>query len=571
MKCVKTMVICFVLMGAAISVFPSAQQEYIRAKEYLDRKGEVYFSFGVSDYSELERIGQIISIDKVNGAEVFAYASTWQFAEFQKFNYYYEVLPHPGDNPDVEMFGPEEIEDQLRRGMDRFPTYEAYIQMMDKFASDYPQLCKIVEYGQSVNGRKLLAAVLSDNVNEKEKEPQFYYLSTIHGDETTGYGMMLMFIDYLLKNYGKDQRVSKLIDNVEIWITPDANPDGTYKGGNNTVGRAIRENANGYDLNRNFPSPPGFGETVHRPIQKETQAMMDLGDDQRFVLSADFHGGAEVACYPWGYKSDYKTADHAWWQYISKVYADKVGYFSGVSGGQKIINGFQWYKVIGERMNYTLYYQSCRLLTLEVSDTKNINGSQINTYWDRNKEALIRYVEECLYGINGTVTDRATGKGIKAKVFVENHDKENSHVFSNLPHGDFYRPIAAGTYTVTFSADGYDPVTISDVKVENEKATVLDVKMGDSTHIAQNIQKGNAAISIMNVKEGLKIDLGTADAPCVVRIYDVKGNLLTTATKANSFIWNGTNHTGMPVGNGYYIVKVLHNGNTFTKSFIFTK
>jgi len=66
---------------------------------------------------------------------------------------------------------------------------------------------------------------------------------------------MLRLIDSLLTSYGSNPRITYVIDNAEIWINPNANPDGTYHGGNGTVYGATRYNVNGYDLNRNFPDP----------------------------------------------------------------------------------------------------------------------------------------------------------------------------------------------------------------------------------------------------------------------------------------------------------------------------
>ena len=46
-------------------------------------------------------------------------------------------------------------------------------------------------------------------------------------------------------------------------MNPLANPDGTYRPGN-TISSPVRGNANGYDLNRNFPDPvtPYYSDTT---------------------------------------------------------------------------------------------------------------------------------------------------------------------------------------------------------------------------------------------------------------------------------------------------------------------
>jgi len=68
----------------------------------------------------------------------------------------------------------------------------------------------------------------------------------MHGDEVVGREMLIRLITYLLDGYkAGDQRIKALIDNTHIFIMPSMNPDGFESG--------RRENANGIDLNRNFP------------------------------------------------------------------------------------------------------------------------------------------------------------------------------------------------------------------------------------------------------------------------------------------------------------------------------
>src|SRR5665647_520831 len=125
---------------------------------------------------------------------------------------------------------------------------------MRSFSTLYPSLCHLDTIGKSINGRYVFALKISDNAGTNEDEPEVFYSSTIHGDELAGFVLMLRLADYLLKNYNLNSRVKNMVDNLEIWINPLANPDGTYTSGN-TITSPTRDNANGYDLNRNFLDP----------------------------------------------------------------------------------------------------------------------------------------------------------------------------------------------------------------------------------------------------------------------------------------------------------------------------
>jgi carboxypeptidase M len=58
---------------------------------------------------------------------------------------------------------------------------------------------------------------------------------------------------------------------------------------------SIRYNIRGFDLNRNFPD---YFKTNNKAQQQETKAVRDWIDSIPFVLSANLHGGALVASYP---------------------------------------------------------------------------------------------------------------------------------------------------------------------------------------------------------------------------------------------------------------------------------
>lgn len=449
------------------------------------QNNEYYFRFNLNNRSELQTLSSVISIDNIEGNTVYAYANDNEFLRFLMYKYDYEMLPHPGSliNPKMSST-PDEIRD-----WDTYPTYEGYVAMMYQFQSLYPNLCKIDSIGPTVQGRKLLFAKISDNISTKEPEPQFMYTSSMHGDETTGYVLMLRLIDYLLTNYGTDPIVTYLVNNMEIWINPLANPDGTYYGGNHTVNNARRYNANNKDLNRNFPDPR-VGPYPNGPWQPETIAMMNIALANHFVMSANFHGGVEVVNYPWDTWSRL-TADNNWWFYVSRQYADTVhancppGYMNYLNNG--ITNGYAWYQIEGGRQDYMCYFQRGRECTIEISDTKLLPPSQLPAHWTYNYKSFLNYMRKALYGITGTVTDSVTGNPVEAKVTISFHDLDSSEVYSDSLFGKYYRLLYGGTYTLQFAAPDYYTKTISGVFVKNDSTTVLNVQLRPtSTPIAIN-------------------------------------------------------------------------------------
>lgn len=460
---------------------------------------EYYFRFELTDQSRLAELSQIISIDAVRGFYVYAYANDNEWAAFQKTGLKAQLLEHPGLNPNARMAGSKDA----MRLWDSYPTYETYISMMQDFAADYPSLCRIVNAGTTVGGRQILFAVISDNVNNREAEPRLMYTATMHGDETVGYILMLRLIDTLLSGYGSDPRLTNLVNSAELWINPNANPDGTYYGGNSTVASARRYNNNGYDLNRNFPDPNG-AQYSGAPRQTETTLMMNLGMEQRFHLVANFHGGAEVVNYPWDHQYTLHT-DDAWYQSISRAYATSAqanspsGYLEDLNNG--ITNGAQWYVTTGNRQDWTNYAARGREVTIEVSSTKNPVASTLPDFWTYNYDALLGYLEQGLYGIHGIVKD-VWDNPLQATITVMNHDDALTTVQSLAVNGSFYRYLSPGTYDLSIACSGYEDIIVEDVIVSSNQATPIEVIFGElPAQLDIPLQSGWNQISINVIPE----------------------------------------------------------------------
>ena len=150
---------------------------------------------------------------------------------------------------------------------------------------------------------------------------------------------------------GRQNRYALIKD---IFICPNTNPDGTYYAGNHTVEGSRRGNANNVDLNRNYrdfdKGPHPDGEWCY---QDETRWLMDLAQDYKFTMAANFHTGSEVVNYPWDTHPSLH-ADDAWWKLVCHEYADQCHELNPdymnmphQYAENGIINGYLWYTISG--------------------------------------------------------------------------------------------------------------------------------------------------------------------------------------------------------------------------------
>ena len=262
-------------------------------------RSAVTIELEIGDRSELEQLTRLVSIDDVRGHEVRATATPRQLEGLRAAGWSWQVLPVARAAAQAGMCIEGWVHD-ADRSWSCYPSYEQYEALLHKYATDHPSLCRLVDLGPTTNlvhPHRLWVLMISDDPSEEENEPEVLLTSSMHGDETTGFILMLRLIDHLVRGYGGGSEVTALVDETEIWINPLANPDGTYFGGDDTVGDAIRyftTNGGGsadVDPNRNFPDFVDGDHPDDNPWWPETEAMMVLAESQTFVLSANFHGG----------------------------------------------------------------------------------------------------------------------------------------------------------------------------------------------------------------------------------------------------------------------------------------
>ena len=462
----------FILSLAVIvcgSVF--AQESQKDLEQLMKNRGEYYFSLTVQKPTEIQAISDLCSVDGTDGKTVVAYANQSEFDNLLRKGYQPTLMTPPSMREQPLMHDAS----RATYDWDSYLTYGEYETMMQQFATDHPDRCTYLELGTLASGRKMMGVRLGRG--ETDGKPKFLYTSTMHGDEVTGMILMLRLIDEFCTS--DEKRITDILDYVDLFIFPCTNPDGTYHGGNNSVYGATRYNAHNIDLNRHFPDfddgPHPDGQSYY---QDECQWMMDIAQEHLFTMSANYHGGSEVMNYPW---DTYQPlhADDAWWQLVCHEYADlthevSTNYMNQYNNG--IINGYSWYTINGSRQDYMNYYAQCREVTIECSNDKTPNASQLPNFWNINHNSMLAYIEQVLNGVQGTVTDSITGEPISgALVTVSGHDHHGSEVSSHAA-GDFYRPIKGGNYTFIISKDGYCP-KIFDVTIADGETQHFDIQL----------------------------------------------------------------------------------------------
>lgn len=488
----------------------------------MKERDEYYFEIDSLDNYDANKIAALVSVDKVYEDKLIAYANGKQYEQLIASGVNPKLLTPPSMLHEYVMYDGKFRADYQ---WDQYPTYETYETMMYEFAEKYPDKCSLIELGTLDSGRKILVARINNGVTENK--PKFLYVSTIHGDETTGYIMMLRLIDHLLNN-SELPEVQNVMNNLDIFICPNANPDGTYYSGNHTVYGSKRYNAYGIDMNRNYPDFVYGEHPDNNDYAAETEMFMQFAEDYQFTMSATYHGGAELLNYPWD-NNYQRHVDDEWWQYVCREYATlaqecEAYYMTDMNDG--ITNGADWYVISGSRQDYMNYYQQCREVTIECSLQKCPPAYELPDFWNYNYNSIFAYMNQCINGIHGRVIDYETRDAVETTITILDHDQDYSVVRSQLPYGDFHRPIKAGTYTLEIKSEGYTTV-YETVEIADDERVDLEIEM-----IAEKTDNLNDATLVENyiypnpTKDFIHIATDNNEKVRSWMLYDVHGQLV---------------------------------------------
>ncbi len=338
-----------------------------------------------------------------------------------------------------------------------FPTYEMMVGRLQAIAAKYPNIIRLFTIGKSVQGRELLMVKISDNPGVEEVEPEFKYISSMHGDEITGRELTLNLIEEMASKYGSDAELTELINNTEIFIMPSMNPDGSHL--------KQRANAKRIDLNRNFPEIVDQDANTTNGRALETQLMMQFQVSRQFSLSANFHGGTIVANYPWDSRYDLHPLND-FIKELSLGYSElnpEMRRSSEFEGG--VTNGAAWYVVKGGMQDWSYIWHNDLQITIELSHAKWPRFSEIPGFYASNRDSMVWYMKQIHQGAGFKF---ARGN-VEGAVVI----KQTSPVSKDLGsfafnRSEFYKVLPEGSYTLSIKEKSGASQLIN-MKVESGK------------------------------------------------------------------------------------------------------
>ncbi|GAB0099272.1 Carboxypeptidase D [Sergentomyia squamirostris] len=383
------------------------------------------------------------------------------------------------------------------------PHYHTTNEIEDLFAhlqKEFPTMAKVHSIGKSVEGRELTVLEITKNVRKRAlMTPMFKYVANMHGDETVGRQLLIYLAQYLLFNYGIVPEVTKLVDTTDIFLMPSLNPDGferskegSCESPDNYVGR---NNAAGVDLNRDFPDR--FDSSLMRHFramtrQPETVAMMTWILNSPFALSANLHGGALVASYPYDNSINQReccteslTTDDTIFKHLAHTYSSnhpvmRTGSDCNETFPGGVTNGAFWYELNGGMQDFNYVFSNCFDVTLELSCCKFPQASKLPSEWAKNKRSLLEYMKLVHIGVKGIVKD-TNGYPIKnAEILVHGYEQKP---IKTTERGEYWRLLKPGVHQVQAVAFGYEPSGVQEVLVTNGSTARLDFNLKPSDNV----------------------------------------------------------------------------------------
>jgi carboxypeptidase T len=309
------------LLGAGLAQGPASSSARPDAEPPAPKQYQVDGPRNGQQRTQVARTGA--AIDEVHGRTMVVTATTSEATTIERLGF--KVTALPGE------------QQTGKPGTFDFPTddagYHNFAELtaeVDKAVADHPDLASKSSVGTSHEGRDLMAIKISDNVGTDENEPEVLFTHHQHAREHLTVEMAVYLLNILTDEYGSDTRITNMVNEREIWILPDLNPDGgeydiatgSYQSWRKNRQPNDGSNAVGTDLNRNWAFQWGCcggssgnpqSATYRGAAAESAPEVKKVADfvrgrivdgKQQIRAAIDFHTFSELVLWPYGYTFD---------------------------------------------------------------------------------------------------------------------------------------------------------------------------------------------------------------------------------------------------------------------------
>ncbi|KQC10639.1 MAG: hypothetical protein APR54_00050 [Candidatus Cloacimonas sp. SDB] len=465
-------------------------------------------------------------------------------------------------------------ESEWQRNIGDYSTYDQIVTELNDIAAANPDFIELFSLGTTLGHQyydtgyvnyedfqyDIWCVKLSDNPQINEDEPNTFMVGGIHSNEPTSIEVDMHILLHLVNNYGVDSLVTKLINESQIWFIPLMNPDGYrmvrdlgYMGhrknirdnnGNGVPDGAVYESygIDGVDLNRNFGYTYGGNPNTWSPAYNGTNAwsepevvnIRDLLRSHKFWGGITYHSTRQSVLYPLGNYSSAMAYDHYIMQDLAEDMANTIPRrnSSGIQTGYYNFEQANCLVASGTMGDWG--YCELRLFsfTLELCWTDIPPANLLQVLCEDNLEAALIFLDRVHHStVTGNITDE-TRSPVVAEIYVQEIDFEAGMtsvepVRSDSTFGRYYRVLLPGTYTFTFSLEGYDDIVVEDVVVNDSTQTELNITFGSLTFVEDvSISfTGNSVELSWQLEEGFDYEVYSSDLPYSEFQLDLDGIL----------------------------------------------
>src|SRR5207302_708524 len=107
---------------------------------------------------------------------------------------------------------------------DTFYRHEALTRLLFDYAAAHPALVSVASMGKSFEGREIwVATVTNTATGVADDKPAFWTDGNIHAAELTASTTVLYYLHHLVTGYGRDERITHLLDTRTVYLCPRLN------------------------------------------------------------------------------------------------------------------------------------------------------------------------------------------------------------------------------------------------------------------------------------------------------------------------------------------------------------